>query len=115
MSDIAKMLRERLGARGAKAPTRTLPKFLVKLLVPFMPQLKTLAPLIGRRFGVSNGKARRDARVQAKAGSGDDRGLRTEFVGGDLPSPLRGGSANDDLAKQSERETGWGWRRGPEL
>lgn len=59
MADIGRMLRDRLGSRGAKAATRVLPNFLVRVLVPFMPQLKTLAPLIGRRFGVSTEKARR--------------------------------------------------------
>lgn len=59
MKDMAQVLRERLGADGTKVPGRRLPGFLVPLLLPFQPVLKTIAPLIGRRFEVNTTKARR--------------------------------------------------------
>lgn len=59
MAEIAGLLRSRLGQRGARVPSRTLPNFVVKLLLPFMPQLRGLAPLLGRRFPLSSEKARR--------------------------------------------------------
>jgi nucleoside-diphosphate-sugar epimerase len=58
LEDIAWMLREGLGARGAKTPTRRLPSLLVRLLVPFLRDLRPLAPLIGRKFGLTSQKAR---------------------------------------------------------
>jgi nucleoside-diphosphate-sugar epimerase len=60
MREIAATLRNGLGHRAAKAPTRQLPNFAVKLLLPFMPLLKTLAPLIGRKFQLTSEKARRE-------------------------------------------------------
>jgi dihydroflavonol-4-reductase len=59
MEDIAKTLRSRLGSRGARTPTRRLPSFAVKLLLPFLPTLRTLSPLIGRKFLLSTQKARK--------------------------------------------------------
>jgi nucleoside-diphosphate-sugar epimerase len=56
MAEMAKILRNRLGAR---IPTRVLPNWVVRLLVPFMADLRTLAPLVGRRFAIDTGKARR--------------------------------------------------------
>lgn len=58
MEEIAQVLRRRLGERAAKVPTRRLPGFVVRLLLPFRPHLRTLAPLIGRKFGLSSEKAR---------------------------------------------------------
>ena len=58
MEDIAKTLRAQLGERGAKAPTRRLPDFVVRLLLPFAPNLRSLAPLLGRKFAVTTLKAR---------------------------------------------------------
>ena len=58
LEEIAKTLREGLGARGAKAPTRRLPSLLVRLLVPFLRDLRPLVPLVGRKFGLSSQKAR---------------------------------------------------------
>lgn len=58
MAEIGRMLKGGMGARGARATTRQLPNFVVKLLAPVMGQLRTLAPLVGKRYGVSNDKAR---------------------------------------------------------
>lgn len=59
MAEIAAALRSQLGKRAARVPTRRLPTALVKLLLPFMPHLKGLAPLLGRRFPLTSDKARR--------------------------------------------------------
>lgn len=58
MEEIAGILRDGLGARGANVPTRRLPGLLVKLLLPFSPQIRSIAPLIGRRFRLTADKAR---------------------------------------------------------
>lgn len=57
MEDMAKTLRAQLGAAGAKVSTRRLPDF-VRLLLPFMANLRSLAPLLGRRFPLNANKAR---------------------------------------------------------
>lgn len=59
MEEVATVLRSGLGARAAKVPHRRLPGFVVKLLLPFMAELRGLAPLIGRRFALTSDKARR--------------------------------------------------------
>lgn len=60
MEEMAARLRDRLGARGAKISRRRLPTWLVRLLLPFMPNLRTLAPLLGKKFELSTAKARRE-------------------------------------------------------
>lgn len=59
MGDISKTLKSKLGNRAAKKPTRRLPNFGVRMLLPFMPHLRTPAPLLGRRFPFTNQKSRR--------------------------------------------------------
>ncbi|MBO9577355.1 MAG: aldehyde reductase [Microbacteriaceae bacterium] len=56
--EIARLLRERLGARAAKAPTRELPLWLARFLGSFNPQLRVLRPQLGRSFIASGAKAR---------------------------------------------------------
>lgn len=58
MEDIARTLRTELGEAAAKAPTRRLPDFVVRMLLPFAPNLRSLAPLLGRRFPLTSAKAR---------------------------------------------------------
>ncbi|HEY7638781.1 MAG TPA: NAD-dependent epimerase/dehydratase family protein [Steroidobacteraceae bacterium] len=58
MEDIARTLRTELGEAAAKAPTRRLPDFVVRMLLPFVPNLRSLAPLLGRRFPLTSAKAR---------------------------------------------------------
>ncbi|ODT48601.1 MAG: epimerase [Methylobacterium sp. SCN 67-24] len=58
MGDMARSLGETLGRRGIRPPRRRLPDILVRLLSPFMPTLRTLAPLVGRRIETSSAKAR---------------------------------------------------------
>jgi dihydroflavonol-4-reductase len=58
MRDIAQTLRSQLGSAAAKTATRQLPDFVVRLLLPFVPKLKGLAPLLGRQFALTSQKAR---------------------------------------------------------
>jgi nucleoside-diphosphate-sugar epimerase len=58
MRDIANTLRTELGSAAARTPQRQLPNFVVRLLLPFLPNLKTLAPLLGHRFPLTSEKAR---------------------------------------------------------
>jgi nucleoside-diphosphate-sugar epimerase len=58
MEDIARTLRNELGEAGAETPTRRLPDFVVRLLLPFAANLRSLAPLLGRRFPLTSDKAR---------------------------------------------------------
>jgi dihydroflavonol-4-reductase len=59
MADIASTLRTQLGTQAEKVPTRRLPDFVVRLLMPFMPNLRALAPLLGRQFSLTSEKAGR--------------------------------------------------------
>jgi dihydroflavonol-4-reductase len=59
MADIASTLRTQLGSLAEKVPTRRLPDFVVRLLMPFTPNLRPLAPLLGRQFSLTSEKARR--------------------------------------------------------
>jgi nucleoside-diphosphate-sugar epimerase len=59
MADIANTMRANLGERGSKVPKRRLPNIVVKMLLPVQPDLRTLAPLIGRKFELTTAKARR--------------------------------------------------------
>jgi len=59
MEDIAKTLRDELGAAAAKTPTRRLPNFAVRMLLPFAANLRSLAPLLGRRLPLTSDKARK--------------------------------------------------------
>lgn len=56
MAEMANALRRTTGAR---TPRWVLPDWLVRALVPFMADLRPLAPLVGRRFEMDTGKARR--------------------------------------------------------
>ncbi len=60
MHDVATTLRSRLGARAAKVPVRALPDTFVKLLGLFIPQLKWMAPFLGRTNPLTAEKARRE-------------------------------------------------------
>lgn len=59
MKDIANLLRERLGERAAKVPTRAMPNFMTRILAFFAPPLRNLLPMLGRRNAYSSAKARR--------------------------------------------------------
>jgi nucleoside-diphosphate-sugar epimerase len=59
MKDVAKILRERLGSRAARVPTRELPDFVVRLLALFTPRMRMVVPVLGVRTQPDNAKARR--------------------------------------------------------
>ncbi|HEY6333767.1 MAG TPA: hypothetical protein VI756_30905 [Blastocatellia bacterium] len=58
MEDIAKTLRSSLDEQADRVPRRILPNFAVKLMLPFLPRFRTLAPLLGRRYPLTSDKAR---------------------------------------------------------
>lgn len=58
MAEMAGILEKRLGSSGIHPPRRQLPDFLVRLMAPFLPTLRTLAPLVGHRIEQSSAKAR---------------------------------------------------------
>ena len=58
MGEVAEILRERLGERAAKAPTRTVPNFVVRVMALFDGGLKSIVGDLGKRMEVSSEKAR---------------------------------------------------------
>lgn len=69
MEDMASALRGGLGPHADRVPKRRLPTFLVKLLPWLLPQFRTLAPLIGRKFELSTAKARRMLGFSPRSGA----------------------------------------------
>lgn len=59
MREIAQTMRARLGERAAKVPTRRLPNWLVRIGANFVPELKQLLPMLGRRHIYRSDKAQR--------------------------------------------------------
>jgi nucleoside-diphosphate-sugar epimerase len=59
MEEIARTLRSQLGAEAGKVSTRRLPDFVFRFVSRFIPDLRTLSPLLGRVTAVSSEKARR--------------------------------------------------------
>ncbi|OHT77805.1 epimerase [Mycobacteroides chelonae] len=57
MSDIAAVLKEHLGQNAAKVPTRGLPNIVVRALALLNPDLRAIAPGLGRRNRHSTAKA----------------------------------------------------------
>jgi nucleoside-diphosphate-sugar epimerase len=57
--ELARALRDAVGVRAARVPTREMPALAVKLLAPFVPALRSLAGEVGRRNEVNADKARR--------------------------------------------------------
>ena len=49
MGDIAKVLRERLGADAAKVPTRNLPSWLVRVIALFDPGIRSVTASLDKR------------------------------------------------------------------
>ncbi len=58
MSEVAAVLRERLGEDAAKVPTRNAPNLLVRVLAIFDPSVRSVLGQLGRRTEVSSEKAR---------------------------------------------------------
>ena len=57
LADIARLLREHLGARAAKVPTRALPDFVLRLSAWFSAEAAFMAPMLGRRREFHSSKA----------------------------------------------------------
>jgi dihydroflavonol-4-reductase len=58
MSDVAQILRDRLGAAAAKVPRRTAPNFMVRAMARFDPGLRSVAGELGVEVAYSAEKAR---------------------------------------------------------
>jgi dihydroflavonol-4-reductase len=58
MSEVGAVLRDRLGERGRKVPTRTVPDFLVRAASLFDPSLRSIVSDLGRKVTFSSEKAR---------------------------------------------------------
>jgi dihydroflavonol-4-reductase len=58
MSDIAQILRDRLGPRAAKVPTRRAPNFMVRAMARFDPSLRSVVNDLGKRRVLSSEKAK---------------------------------------------------------
>src|SRR6202042_849597 len=56
---IARVLKDGMGERARKVPTRTLPNWLMHAVGPFDPQVRAILPELGKRKNGSNKKARR--------------------------------------------------------
>jgi nucleoside-diphosphate-sugar epimerase len=59
MLDIAKVLKDRMGAAAKRVPTRQLPNWLVRIAAMRDPAVKQILPELGKRKNATNEKARR--------------------------------------------------------
>ncbi len=59
IAEIAGTLRDGLGDRAAKVPTRNVPDLVLRVAALFDPALKLVVPGLGRRHGFSSAKAQR--------------------------------------------------------
>jgi nucleoside-diphosphate-sugar epimerase len=57
--EIAQTLKDGMGERARKVPTRSLPNWLMRLVGPFDPQVRAILPELGKRKNGSSEKARR--------------------------------------------------------
>jgi nucleoside-diphosphate-sugar epimerase len=57
MQEIAAILKDKLGERAAKVPTKVAPDWVVRLAAIFSPSAKAVVPQLGRRKNASNEKA----------------------------------------------------------
>ena len=59
MAEVARTLRERLGDRASRVPTRTLPDLVLKTLSLVVKEIRPLVPMLGRSYTYSHDKAAR--------------------------------------------------------
>jgi hypothetical protein len=79
MAEMARVLREGLGADGSKVPTRQVPDVSVRFAARFMDRsLREITPALGRRNRHTTEKAQARPRLGAAAGPGDGARLRQE-------------------------------------
>jgi dihydroflavonol-4-reductase len=57
MSEVAAVLRERLGPAAAKVPKRAVPNFVVRLMGVFDPSVRSIAGQLGQKVELSSAKA----------------------------------------------------------
>lgn len=57
--ELARMLHRNLGARAAKAPTRELPNWVMRLVARFNPAVRFFLPQLGKDFDATSRKANR--------------------------------------------------------
>jgi dihydroflavonol-4-reductase len=57
MSEVAEVLRERLGPAGAKVPRRPVPNFVVRLMGIFDPGVRSIANQLGQKVELNSAKA----------------------------------------------------------
>lgn len=69
LSDIAHLLRERLGTRAAKVPTKALPDAIVRLLAYVNSDMRFFAPSLGKRRDFSTAKAAKVLGWHARPGA----------------------------------------------
>jgi dihydroflavonol-4-reductase len=58
MSEVAAVLRDRLGTEASKVPTRTVPNLLVRTMAVFDPGVRSVLGQLGRKTAVSSERAR---------------------------------------------------------
>jgi nucleoside-diphosphate-sugar epimerase len=58
MSEAAEVLKERLGEKGSKVTTRTIPNFVVKTMARFDPGIRSVVGGLGKRSDLSNERAK---------------------------------------------------------
>ena len=58
VSEIAKTLKNEMGDKAAKVPTRVLPNFLLSMVGWFDPTVRMIVPELGKVKSVSNAKAK---------------------------------------------------------
>lgn len=59
MNDVAAILRDKLGDKAAKVPTKSMPSFAVRLLALFSARLRSIVPNLDRSLSFSSEKAHR--------------------------------------------------------
>lgn len=59
MSDVAAVLQKTSGIDASRVPSRRMPDWTARLLALFLPQVRAVAPMIGRRHSFSGDKALR--------------------------------------------------------
>ncbi|MGA9671748.1 MAG: aldehyde reductase [Terracidiphilus sp.] len=59
MLDIAKALKQRMGAAASRVPTKELPNWLLRTLSIFDPRIKQILPELGKKKNATSEKARR--------------------------------------------------------
>ena len=80
MSEVAEILRDRLGDDAAKVPTRRVPNLLVRAMGVFDPGVRSIVGQLGRRSSYSSEKARTTPRLDDPAARGHRRRDRPQHA-----------------------------------